>query len=166
MNKNPIHMTDAEKSLQTSQSTVSAIQENTAKVDEVVHAIGELHNTSKDKSVSAIGFTGMIQSQQETNKKLDDLKDYIDHPEIVVKKLEEVKSASLITNKLLKELTKKEYPKPEKFPEFPTIPPFPEIPKVDLSETNVLLKQVISFQEKMITKTDTPIDVSITLKIS
>lgn len=91
-----------------SSSTISAIKENTAKVEENTKAIKELHQSSKDRSESIMGFTGTI-------KRLDDLKE-IAKQDKLIRKVEEVKSASLISNRLLKEIKEKKIPEPKEFP--------------------------------------------------
>ena len=78
----------------------------------------------KDKTVETTGFSGIINEQRETN---DLLKEVIvkDEASSVIEKLEEVKSASLISNKLLKEIKDKEdivipqYPKEIRISNFP-----------------------------------------------
>lgn len=108
--KRTIHTTQEDIRTENSDSTVVAVNENGKKIEENTKAIKELHNTAKDKSETIIGFTGVKRSLDKTIKAIDDLKDYIDHPEKVVSKLEEIKSATLATNIALKKIEKKEIP--------------------------------------------------------
>lgn len=112
----PIHQTVEEIAALNAKRTAESITETNQKLDGLKQSIDDMHTTSKDKTVSATGFIGVIQRLEENNQSVNELKDYIDHPEVVVRKLEEVKSASLVSNKLLKDISKKEFPKPEKFP--------------------------------------------------
>lgn len=108
-----IHSTNEDRLAFNTEQSNSSISETNQKLDEVKQSIKDLHGTAKDQSVSIDGFIGVIKNLQKNTESIDNLKDYIDHPEVVVKKLEEVKSASLITNQELKKLNKKEIPKTE-----------------------------------------------------
>lgn len=116
MKLSPIHQSNEERLATTSQGVLSVAQEQKQKMEEMTKAIEGLGETAKDKSEETKGFAEVVQTLKETNKTMSELKDYVDHPEVVVRKLEEVKSASLITNKLLKEIAKKEAPEPKEFP--------------------------------------------------
>ncbi|MEK7092425.1 MAG: hypothetical protein AAB907_02265, partial [Patescibacteria group bacterium] len=107
--KSNIHKKPDEILAENSSASVLAIRENTQKVKENTQAIKDLHNTSKDRSEAVLGFTGTIQRLDKTNKNLDDLKD-VASDKNTVRKLEEIKSASLISNKLLKEVRDKKMP--------------------------------------------------------
>lgn len=109
--KSFIHMSAEEKLANSSQSGVDVALENSKKLDEVSQNIKDLHETTKNKNNDDI-----VKNQQDTNKKLEEIKDYIDHPEIVIRKLEEVKSAGLVNNKLLKEIRDKKIPEQKDFP--------------------------------------------------
>lgn len=111
-----IHQSPEDKLALNSEGQLSAVSKTCQKLDEVKQAIQDHHETAKDKTIETLGFTGVIQNQQETTKIIDSLKDDINHPIDVVRKLEEVKSAGLITNKLLKDISKKEVPEPKEFP--------------------------------------------------
>ena len=93
MNKSAIHKTDAEKLADASQSTASTLQETNSRLDRANSMLDKLHTAATDKSLEMAGFSGVI----DTNQK-------------VARKIDEVKSASLITNKLLKEISMKEAP--------------------------------------------------------
>ena len=114
--KNLIHQSPEEKLAINSDGTIQRISETNQKLDELRIKLQELQNSTRDKSTETLGFTGTIRNLQEAIKTIDSLKDDIHHPEMVVRKLEEIKSAGLITNKFLKDISKKEPPKPEEFP--------------------------------------------------
>lgn len=103
-----IHQTEAEKQTSLSENHFSEIQKHGKKLDDVKNSIDELHETQKDKSTETLGFTGIITNLQESVRVIDSLKKDINNPDKVVRKLDEVKSATLITNKLLKDIVKKE----------------------------------------------------------
>lgn len=111
--KHSIHLTAEEKLAQNSHSGLSLAEQTNQKLDENTQAVKDLHTISKDRSETVLGFTGTIQ-------KLND----------VGTKLEEVKSASLITNKLLKDIHNKKTPEIPKV-EFPAIQKV-EFPGIDL----------------------------------
>lgn len=106
-----------------SNSTVSATKENGQKLDKVEKAIKDLHQTAKDKSVNTTGFIGVIKNQKEGNEKLREIKE-VSNTKPVVRKLEEIKSASLISNKHLKDIANKEEKE------------FPKEMKVEITNTN------------------------------
>lgn len=72
--------------------TIHTTQEDirTENSDATVSALNENTNAIKDKSVEIVGFSGVVNSQKKT-----------------INKLEEIKSASLITNQELKKISKK-----------------------------------------------------------
>lgn len=125
MKKSIIHQTPAERLANTSVSTIAAIQQNTQAVVQAIRAIPQHDDTDELTLLATIAHK--LDSNTEAVTKLQD---YVDHPEIVVRKLDEVKSAALVTNRLLKALNDKEIPEQKEFP---------EIPKTDLTETNKLL---------------------------
>lgn len=88
--KSLIHQSPEEQLAQNSQSTLSAIQENTATVTKVVKAVENLQKTQESDDTAVLGFTGTI------------------------KKLDEIKSGGLITNQELKKLNKKTPPTVQK----------------------------------------------------
>lgn len=98
-----------------SDSSLRAIQQTT-------EAVKNLEKTVKDKSIEADGFASIIKAVNRTSENIAILKEAVGHPEDIVRKLEEVKSAGLITNKLLKDISKKEMPVPKDFPDFPDFP--------------------------------------------
>jgi hypothetical protein len=114
--KHLIHLSPEEKLALNSEGQISRVSETNQKLDDLKQTIESHHETTKDKTVETLGFTGIIQNQHETTKTVNSLKDDINNPEGVVRKLEEIKSAGLITNKLLKDISKKESPEPEEFP--------------------------------------------------
>jgi hypothetical protein len=116
MNLNPIHQTPEERLALSSKGAVEATQKNGEKLDEVKAEISALREVTQNIGLASLQDEKELKAQEQTNKKLDELKDYIDHPEVVVQKLGEIKSASLIANKLLKDISKKEMPIPEKYP--------------------------------------------------
>jgi len=113
--KNFIHKKPDEILAENSSASVLAVKENTAKVEENTRAIKDLHITAKDRSETILGFTGALKRLDKTNDHLENLKDVASDKNIV-RKLEEVKSASLISNKLLKEIKEKKMPEPKEFP--------------------------------------------------
>lgn len=107
MKKRNFHTKPEEILLENSDATVVALRENSAVVERLVTVVSQLHQAVSDKSVEIDGFLGTIKSLKNTRSSLDELKDYIDHPEKVVRKLEEVRSAFLVTNRLLEGISKK-----------------------------------------------------------
>jgi len=103
-----IHKTPEERLAESSKGAILAIEKTTEEVEKVAKAMKGLQEEVKDKSVEIDGFIGIIKATRENTGKIDQLKDYIDHPEAVVRKLEEIKSASLVANKLLKDIKDKE----------------------------------------------------------
>src|SRR5438552_4141850 len=91
--------------------TVSAIEKTTKSIEQNTEAIKALHPSIKNKNVEMDGFTGVIKTLKKTNEAIKD-----PQPEKIVRKLEEIKSASLITNKHLKDISSKETPEPKDFP--------------------------------------------------
>lgn len=89
---------------------LSAIDKTTKSIEQNTKAVEGLHSSIKDKSVEIEGFTGVIKTLKKTNTAIEN------QPEKVVRKIEEVKSASLISNKLLKEIRDKKIPEPKEFP--------------------------------------------------
>lgn len=116
MRLSPIHQSPEQQLATSSQGVLSVAQEQKQKMEDMAKAIENLGETAKDKSEEARGFQSVVENLQATNKSITELKDYVDHPEVVVRKLEEVKSASLITNKLLKKISENKAPE-TKFPE-------------------------------------------------
>jgi hypothetical protein len=93
--KHSIHFTPDER---LNSQTVLAIDKNTEEVK-------SLHKSFNDKSVEMSGFTGVIKVLKDSKESLKELR-----PEKVIRKLEEIKSSSLIANKHLKDISKKEVP--------------------------------------------------------
>lgn len=112
MNTN-FHITAEEKLAKNTEASVQAISETGKKIEETTRAVKEVASVLKDKSVETTGFTGLLNSGKKANETLEQIKGQ--SPK-VVQKLEEVKSASLISNKLLKEIRDKEIPEPKEFP--------------------------------------------------
>ena len=73
--------------------------------------------------------------------------------ELLARKQEEVKSATLATNITLKKVEKAVSREPQKFPKFP------EIPKIDLSKTEKLLTELLI----ELRKPEEPIEIKIEL---
>lgn len=113
MKKHRIHQSQEDIIAANSNATVSSIDKIPQKMEETTKAIKDLHHEVKDKSVEIEGFTGVVKNLKKNNATLNTLKEDINNPQKVVQKLEEVKSAGLITNKLLKEIKEKEVPKQE-----------------------------------------------------
>lgn len=105
-----IHQSDQEKLHSSSQDSVIAIKENTDKVKETNSAIKSLISVAKDNSTTIGGFKMVEKAIERNQKMVESLKDDIDNPEVVVRKLEEIKSAALVTNRILKGLNKAEFP--------------------------------------------------------
>lgn len=106
--KNLIHKKPDEILAENSSSTIKAVDNTTKSVLQGTQAIKDLHSSIKDKSVEIDGFTGVIKSLKRTNEAIEN------QPEKVVRKIEEVKSASLVANKLLKDIRDKKIPEPVK----------------------------------------------------
>lgn len=99
------------------EKTVVAIGNHSTKTEETTKAVQELQRITRDKSVEVDGFMGVIKSNQKTQQHISDLTQaVIDNPAKLERKVEEVKSAQLITNQELKKLNKKEAPVPKDFP--------------------------------------------------
>jgi hypothetical protein len=99
MKKAYIHQSPAEKLANTSASTITAIERNTEAVTRAIREIPQEDNTAELSALSTLS------SKLDVNKQsIDILRDYIDHPEMVVRKLNEIKSADIITNQILKEI--------------------------------------------------------------
>lgn len=98
--------TPEEKMAESTQKSVDTLGTVASKVEATTKAIQGLHQTAKDRSEMVLGFTGLIQEQKDTNDILEEIASKDDSK--VIQKLEEVKSASLITNKLLKDIRDKE----------------------------------------------------------
>ena len=111
-----IHRTPQDEQMMLSQSQLSQSQKNIIKLDELKSSIDKLDDTLKDKTTEIIGFSGVIQKIEDSVEAIDALKKDINNSEKVVRKLEELKSAGLITNKVLKDISKKEIPQPKEFP--------------------------------------------------
>lgn len=97
--KRTIHTTKEDIRTQNSDATVSAISENGKKIEDITRAV-------KDKTVETLGFTGVVNSLKTNTNAIDDLHESINDPIKVVRKLDEIKSASLITNQELKKVSK------------------------------------------------------------
>ena len=108
--KNLIHQTPDERLAQSSQSSLSALDTNTKKVVENTDAIRQLHSLVKDKSIEIEGFTGVIKTLKRTKESNES------QSEKVAEKIEQVKSANLVANKLLKDIRDKKIPEPKEFP--------------------------------------------------
>lgn len=112
----PIHFSPEQSTAHTSQQTLLAIKEMTQKLQETIQAIQALNIPLQDKSVESEEIGKVVKSLQENSDVVASLAQDINNPEKVIRKLEEVKSANLITNKLLKEMNNKEIPQPKDFP--------------------------------------------------
>ena len=99
-----IHRTPEQEQTLLAESQLFESQKTIAKLDEIKNAIEQ---KTEDRTTETLGFTGIIENLQDEIKVIDSLKDDINNPEKVVRKLEEVKSAALIANKLLKEIKAK-----------------------------------------------------------
>ena len=98
-----IHSTPEERLVETSNETAKAVQKVASKTDEVTKAVKDLITVTKDKSIEMTAYTALIKASKQTIDAIGQIKDTAN----VTKKLEEVKSASLISNKLLKEIRDK-----------------------------------------------------------
>lgn len=87
--KSTIHQTPEEKLASNTERIVEAVNENGQKIDRAVSVLEDVSRETADKTANILGFTGLIKSNKKNNVKL-----------------EEVKSASLITNRELKKLNK------------------------------------------------------------
>ena len=137
--KRNIHTTPPEILAQNSDLTVSAINANTQKLNKVIDAIVDNQNT-----------TGFLATIKAVNKLEECLENCI---ELLARKQEEVKSATLATNITLKKVEKAVSREPQKFPKFP------EIPKIDLSKTEKLLTELLI----ELRKPEEPIEIKIEL---
>lgn len=106
--KSKIHQSPEEKLAESQGQSVETLKSLVDKVDNSTKSIKDLNETVKDKGVEITGFTGVIKSQEATVEAIDALHESISDHRDVVSKLDEVKSASLINNKLLKEIRDKE----------------------------------------------------------
>lgn len=114
MKNSPLHQSPEERLASNTAQTVEAIQGNTQEVVKSTEAIKGLHDSIKDKSVEMDGFTAVINTIKKVGQAIKD-----PQPEKVVKKLEEIKSAALISNKFLKDISTKKDIEQKDFPEFP-----------------------------------------------
>lgn len=111
-----IHRTPQDEQSFLADGQLSELKNHTSKLENIKSAIENFHESQKDKTTETLGFTGIIQKQQEEIKVIDSLKEDINNPEKVIRKLEEVKSSILATNITLKKIEKKEFPQPKDFP--------------------------------------------------
>lgn len=158
MRQHDIHRTPEERQASNTEKTFNAVTETT-------QSIKDLHGSLKDKSdIYAVGYK-VDRATQTIAQGIDELKDYIDHPEVVVRKIEEVKSASLITNKHLKNIEKAVSREPEKI----VFPAFPRIPEVDLKPVKDGLTALSSMVEEkldeVVDEMKKPWNVKLTLKL-
>jgi len=102
-----IHRTPQDEQTILADGHLIELKNHTSKLQDIKTAIENSHESHKDKTTETIGFTGIIKNLHENIKVIDSLKDDINNPEKVVRKLEELKSASLVNNKLLKEIREK-----------------------------------------------------------
>lgn len=123
-----IHQTPEQQQAINSENSFEELKKHGDKLDNVQGAIEKMSESIKDKTIETLGFTGIIQHLKGTNS------------EAVIRKLEEIKSAMLITNKLLKDIKQKDII-------------FPEIPKTDFTETNKLLTEIIEKKQEEVTVT-------------
>lgn len=112
--KHSIHQTPEERLAQSSVGIASAIKVHTAKTEETTRAVRELALALKDKSLEATGFEAVVRVQKGVIAKVQGLAESShEGVEQVTKKIEEVKSASVIANRLLKEIRDKKMPNSE-----------------------------------------------------
>jgi len=123
--KSRIHQKPEELQAHNTEATSSAVQESNT-------ILKSIDNSLKNPVATFTGLQGINDKQRETNLKLDVLTQ-VNDPALVIQKLDEVKSASLASNILLKRI--------EAVISIPTT--FPDMPRTDLSETNKLLAQLI-----------------------
>ena len=126
-----IHETSEQKLARNTQTTAGAVAAVLDEVRGIHEVVDSIKTETKNKSELITGFTGVlkaIQNNTEATRELSNAK--------VIQKLEEVKSAGLIANQLLKKIEKSIAREPEKFPKI-------EIPEVDFSETNKLLTKLV-----------------------
>lgn len=126
-----IHETPEQKLARNTQTTAGAVAAVLDEVRGIHEVVDSIKTETKNKSELITGFTGVlkaIQNNTEATRELSNAK--------VIQKLEEVKSAGLIANQLLKKIEKSIAREPEKFPKI-------EIPEVDFSETNKLLTKLV-----------------------
>lgn len=119
-----IHETNEDRLASTSARTLSAVEKVNEKLVEATKAIKELHLSSKDKTTEIEVGAGVVKTLKQITTSLDGVQEDIKKSSKVVEKLDEVKSASLITNRHLKEIKDK---KPK------------ELQKVELVGVNDLL---------------------------
>lgn len=99
-NLSPLHQTDSEKLQNSTEGLIGETAKNGTRLDELNNNVKGLHQTAQDQSGADSRATAVVNG-------VESLKSHIDNPEGVVRKLDEVKSAGLITNKLLKDMSQK-----------------------------------------------------------
>jgi len=124
--KHPIHQSNEDKLALTSKNTVEAVNDISRKADKTNQLLGELKTSIQDKDHLVIGFTSLVDSQRKTSSKL-----------------EEVKSAVLASNIVLKNIASKETP---------------AFPKTDFTATNKLLTELLTEMKK-------PDEITVTLEL-
>lgn len=143
--KRTIHTTQEQIRTENSDTLISVVRnslmETCKKSDENTNRIIEAIK-SDTKQEEILGFTGVVNAINRNNEALHEVKE-IAKQDKLIQKIEEVKSALMASNIILKKLDKKE---------------MPEQKEADFSKTNKLLSDLIEEVKK-------PDNVKITLKL-
>lgn len=107
--KRNIHTTPEQIRTENSDTLISMVNKSIIKSEENTSKIIEAIK-SDDKKEEIMGFTGIVKALNRNNESLQEVKE-TNKQDKIIQKLEEVKSASLITNQELKKISKKESPK-------------------------------------------------------
>lgn len=111
-----------------------------AKVEEGNVVLKSIDFNLKNPVAMVTGLQSLNDKQRDTNEILTVLGEGIENqPKPIVQKLEEVKSASLITNMVLKRIESHVSREPQPFPEIKV-----ERVETDLSMTNILLESLVA----------------------
>ena len=102
-----IHETNEDRLATTSAKTLSAVEKVNEKIVEATKAIKELHLSSKDKTTEIEVGAGVAKTLKQITATLEGVQADIKKSSKVVDKLDEVKSASLVTNRHLKDIKDK-----------------------------------------------------------
>lgn len=139
--KRTLHTTPEQIRTDNSDTLISVVSRSIAKSDENTSKIIEAIK-SDTKQEEILGFTGVVKALNRNQEVLHEVKEASKQDKLI-QKMEEVKSALLVSNIILKKLDKKETP---------------EQKEVDFTKTNKLLNDLIHEVKK-------PDNVKITLKL-
>lgn len=111
MKKAFIHQSPAEKLAATSAGTIQAIRQGTEAVTRAIKEIPKSDNSEEVKGLADISYEVNVNTRH-----IKKLEEHINNPEMVVKKLDEVRKEASTTNTLLTEIREKKYPEQKEFP--------------------------------------------------